>query len=188
MVVKIVDIEGMETSNMSKFMTVIRNNRNNPHFPRVSFTKSTHYKGRDVYIIIMEKLHPMNSEKLGDVSLQQFENNMGLTIDTVVRQYALATADDSQDDNEERVKTYIEDMEIKSVKQVLHLMGLSLSYDPLNLEFFKSKSKNKLFWDAMEVLMNAGLGHHFDTHDENFMIRLTGSGPVIVITDPVMNE
>lgn len=80
---------------------------------------------------------------------------------------------------------------------LFHNIGLTYIRDPGDLSrFFKNRSRlaktltetnNKEFAEAVRVLLSMDR-NEFDLHDGNWMVRLTSTGPQLVIVDPVFGE
>lgn len=142
-----------------EFLKLILNHQDNPFFPKIYHAKiykdSTGDMDHMVMIIQMEKLVPLTSSKIKDTAVQLFKQlGFGKWENDI---YELP----------------------------LELEKLIFSATHNQLETFLDKSRNPKFKEAVQVIVpyikkqDAG-----DLHVGNWMLRLTGHGPQLVIIDP----
>lgn len=141
-----------------QFVKAIQKHQNNPFFPRI-YNAEINKEG-DMYALTMdmEKLVPLKSPKMIKTAPHIF-SSLGLDWakygDLSDEKEAEWTYNRELWDNEKTVKT------------------------------MQTNTTNPQFAEAIQVIVPLMKKFGSDLHLANFMVRLTGSGPQLVITDPV---
>ncbi len=161
-VVKVVKLFNPRTDAYTNFVRLIVKHQDNPFFPRI-FSAKIHEMPNDAdgalpyrLIIVMEKLHPVDSEKLQDATIESL--------------WRLGINTDSWSDDE----LYDAVLNVK--------MAFNNSDRRKKLA---AETNNPQFKEALELLEPYFEAFGTDMHIGNIMIRLTGSGPQIVLIDPL---
>lgn len=157
-----------------KFLDLILQHQDNPFFPKIYHARV--YRDKEgaadpILIVQMEKLTPLTDEKIVDAAsglLDQLgigTKEMSPAFKKHVSQYGKPTAN---------VLT-----KTSALKQ--KLQG---AFQEKDITKLASRSKNPQFREAIKVLAPAMLKYGVDLHHGNWMVRLTGAGPQLVIIDP----
>jgi hypothetical protein len=173
-VTKVASIGDMNDSTM-KFLDIILKHQDNPFFPKIYHARV--YKDKDqkvnnlTLLIQMEKLTPLTSDKIQDVAVQMLDQ-LGLELSDYQERLIRATAPEE--------------------KQRYRLQMLSRNVDVFfdapeyKRDEWLQSSKNPKFGEAIKLIspyINRGIS---DLHSGNWMMRLTGHGPQLVIIDPFL--
>lgn len=139
------------------FLRTIRRHPDNPFFPRVFHAKLYRVPGkkRILLVVQMERLHELDDKHLID-ALPHIMRQIGVDLP------------------EERYQN-----QIGYVVDIANLFSTSKGRAKL-----KRASKSPQFVEAMNVLESDLQHYGSDLHGANFMLRLTGHGPQLVIIDP----
>jgi len=150
-----------------RFINLVLKHQNNPFFPRIYGAKIYEYPDSTymadpndmqyVLFLNMERLLPLTDPKIVHMSVPLF---------------AQIGVDQSYSD-------LLQTKDIKNLRDAMH--------DKEFREQLVHASKNPQFREAMTLLEPLISGELQDMHTGNWMVRLTGSGPQLVITDPVMS-
>lgn len=160
----VIKIAGMKNLNDAylKFLEIVVDNQDNPFFPRIYSAEiyDTSYKYEyfaHTLVVEMERLVPLNIAKTEDL-IEPLFKQMGFKIDV---------------DTKRQRSRYFANV-IDKLNSVTGRAEL------------RAKTKNPMFEEALKALDALFKDHMVDTHEDNWMLRLTKHGPHIVITDPVV--
>lgn len=158
-----------------KFLTNNENAKDNIHFPRIhEIKKFTKNGNHSVIQYVMEKLHMTLYDYIRD-DLDNLEMLCNIYLkDSIAEKYT----------------------ELKNDKKKLTLflrqnysIPVPFVQDILNPENIKLESFKEALYILKGFLKQATkIGHRVDLHGNNLMVRLTNTGPQIVIIDPVSNN
>lgn len=142
-----------------QYIKTIQKHQDNPFFPRIHHAKI--YKENDTYALNMqvEKLVPLQHPK------------MIKTAPHIFRQLGLDWSQYGEDVSTEETPSWKYKREIWE--------------DDKKINEMIANTNNPKFAEAIKVLAPFMKQFGSDLHLGNFMVRLTGSGPQLVITDPV---
>lgn len=150
------------------FINICEQHSNNPFFPKI-YSAKIYERENDRYMIItMEKLHPLR----GPSSL--IKNNIPFFTNLRI----LPTEEDTQHP--------LYDSFMKptgpSVYEMIRMMFAETEYR----HWLNQNTPNKKLSEALTLLENLFETHFPDLHIDNFMIRLSGSTPQLVLLDPII--
>jgi len=148
--------ENPERDEYVQFIKMILDHQNNPFFPRIHSAKMVYNNQTDGYQLVttMEKLIPLTGEKIKDASAQ------------LMKQLGITTRKPFSHDED-------------------WTPNLWKWFDkPRNRSKLRRETKNPQLKQALELLEPYIKKFGQDLHTNNFMIRLTGHGPQLVILDP----
>jgi hypothetical protein len=152
----------------------ILNDPNNPFFPRIYSAKVYLQNDRYYLVVVMEKLQPIRGNKIADAA-EHLLAQLGID-KAAIRRSRKRQGQDTRLDKEDRVIDLSFDI------------GTMLR-DEDGIRELIELSDNEQFKHAMETIMkvkNSSHDHRYDMHLGNWMVRLTGHGPQLVITDPLV--
>jgi len=180
--IKIIDIPDTDDPTY-QYIDMVMDNQDNPHFPRIhgaklyensEDTKSDWGHMTPLKLVInMEKLIPFNNDKVIHnlpILLQQLgisDRELGIQRD--------ANGDIAQQDE-------------NSIDIIgNYLQGIFAT--PKGRAYLISKTQNKQLKEALQLTSNVldNTKSRGDLYEYNVMLRLTGSGPQLVIVDPVVS-
>jgi len=159
------------------FLDIILEHQDNPFFPKIYHARV--YRDKEgikdpVLLVQMEKLMSIVDPKIVDAVSGLFDQ-LGIGTKEIskefkqhVKQYGKSTAN-------VLTRTRALNNKIRD--------GWMLE-NPKAIAKLGSRSKNPQFREAVKFLTPAFLKHGNDLHHGNWMVRLTGSGPQLVIIDP----
>jgi len=160
-VVKSAYVKDPKTDGYLKFIRLVQEHQDNPFFPKIykaKMIKHSKYEGYDL-ILTMERLHEANDPKISDAVVQNFER-LGLpsniAASTTKKGYESVTAS----------RKWLEDSS--------------------NRQELAKNTPNPKFREALNILEPLLAGSNNDLHARNWMVRLTSSGPQLVVIDPVL--
>jgi hypothetical protein len=169
-VTKVASIGGMNDSTM-KFLQIILDHQDNPFFPKIYHARV--YKDKDkridrlVLLVQMEKLTPLSSDKIEDAAIHLFDQ-LGFELNDVEERTIAAASYNSRQGVRLQMLTRYVDMFFDTTQDQDNLL---------------QKSKNPKFNEAIKLL-HPYMDGMSDLHAGNWMVRLTGHGPQLVIIDP----
>lgn len=141
-----------------QYVDLAMKNRDNPFFPRIYKAKMVRHANREsayTLVLTMEKLQP------------------------------LANLDDINDKLEFSTSQLIKRLGIPISNPVSGVYDLDYWLnDASNRNNLKRETKNPQLKQALELMEPFWRVHMNDLHNENFMVRLTKSGPQLVFVDP----
>jgi len=161
-----------------KFLRIILQHQDNPFFPKIYHARV--YRDKEgvldpVLLVQMEKLMPLNNERIRDAVSGLFDQ-LGIGIKDLnpkMVQHFKQNYDPSTANYMQRAT---------ALKQ--KIMQAAFNDDPKAIARLGSRSKNPQFREAMKILAPAFASEGSDLHHGNWMVRLTGAGPQLVIVDP----
>lgn len=176
-IVKVANIRANNVRNDGyvQFINEVLNRPNNPFFPRIYSAKIYEDKqGRSYFVVVMEKLHPVKRGNLREAAAALFQQ-LGITLDEI-KKFRERQGRDTEIDSD------------YSVPDLSFDVGRMFA-NPGFVEYLLKQSNNEYFHEAMNVVekVTQGSGIRIDLHTENWMVRLTGHGPQLVMIDPVIN-
>lgn len=164
-VVKIARIltETPEDDGYLKYVNLVLDHPDNPFFPKIYFAKLYQVKNKEASLMVeLERLHEVTGERLIDVAREQF-SRLGFKEDVLIM------VNNSLQGG--RISELLDDAGFR--KDLV------------------TNSNNPKFKEAMtllEPLLSGSVpGVINDMHAGNWMLRLTGHGPHLVISDPIVS-
>ena len=162
-----------------KFLDIILQHQDNPFFPRIYHARV--YRDKEgildpILIVQMEKLMKLTDPKIEDASADLLD------------QLGIGTTELSQ-----HFKDHVKKSDwSKSTKRIMtktsalnqKMMKLAMDGDANAIAKLGSRSKNPKFREALKLLAPTMAKEGSDLHHGNWMVRLTGAGPQLVIIDP----
>jgi len=170
-VIKVIDITlGAQVDGQVANTNMVLEHQDNPFFPKIyKAVIFKHYNpgGDHKLYIEMERLHEMTAEKLRH-NHEAVLHSMGLDPSLI------SGETDVHGEDPERY--------LYALEEIMRLLA-----HPENIPAdFITKIKNPQFIEAIRILRKTQAQHHvgYDLHAGNYMYRLTGVGPQLVIIDP----
>lgn len=165
------------------FIREAMDHQDNPFFPRVYNAKIyktdpdqnlERYKNLTkyefVFVVETERLIPLTSEKIYD-SIPHILEQLGIKADELI-------SDTGQADKR---RDYDQDSEERHF-----ILSTKLNAAFEEIEQLKHMTDNQQFIEALNAVERLHQkGHNVDMHAANAMVRLTSTGPQLVLTDPV---
>ena len=141
-----------------RWINMVKQHQNNPFFPRIFNTKIIKTdNGGNVLVVVMERLHDLVlNTKSGE------GNRLQDAMTSMMRR--LGVRADDPVTSVFSFDTYMSEAE--------------------NRKELAEKTKNPMLKQALELMEPMFMKYGSDLHNENFMARLTGSGPQLVFLDP----
>lgn len=170
-VIKMAFIDKKHGLNDAAIQTVkmITQNQDNPFFPKIYHARVYQDTSHDQHMLLlvqMEKLIPITNKKIRDAVLSQLQQ-LGIT--TVnPRHITNANTKDIVQSTMFNMTDTVDDI-VTGHESFAKVFG---------------KSKNPEFIKAMQLVTRGATKLGADLHADNWMVRLTGQGPQIVIIDP----
>jgi len=164
-VVKVVNMEDPQLDGQVALINLALANQNNPFFPRIHNAKIYKLPQEDRYgasyrmIVNMERLRHMGIASIAG-------ENKGTNNLTDASKHLLQMIGLQSGDIANKFK-----------------IGVFLS-NSNNRKYVREYSKNPQFVEAMNKMEPYFKKFHADLHGDNIMVRLTGSGPQLVLMDP----
>lgn len=156
-----------------QFIDLALSHQDNPFFPRIHKAKIVYDPKYDGYqlVVMMEKLIPLQNEKIKDV-VPQLMRQLGITTRKPL------------DRSTKRIDTGFQNF-----KQTITVSNLWYWFSkPANRAKLRRETKNPELKQAMELLEPYIKKFGQDLHTGNMMVRLTGTGPQLVIIDPLVPQ
>jgi hypothetical protein len=157
-----------------KFLDLILEHQDNPFFPKIYHARV--YRDKEgiknpVLIVQMEKLIPITDPKIRDASAGLYDQ-LGIGTKNLSPAF------------KQHIKQF--DKPTQTILSKTSALRDKISKAPESKDITKlgSRSKNPQFKEALKVLGPAMKKHGDDLHHGNWMVRLTGAGPQLVIVDP----
>ena len=169
-----------------RFLKFINQHSDNPFFPRVSSvqyvnldrtvvdyndddTESKRNVNSKYILAVTEKLIPLNGPRIKAVAEQLIRTQLGIEREEFESEFGETGAKNDVD--------------------LLNYVLYQWTENPTKvMNFIKNNSRNPQFVKAMEWLSQSENVEMADFHDGNWMVRLTGSGPQLVLIDPLFPE
>ena len=160
-----------------KFLDIILQHQDNPFFPKIYHARV--YRDKEgildpILLVQMEKLMPITDEKIRD-SVAGLFDKLGIGTKDLSPAFT------------KHVKQYDKPTQtILSKTSALNkkLMTAAMAGDSKAIARHGSRSKNPQFREALKLLAPTMAQEGSDLHHGNWMVRLTGVGPQLVIIDP----
>ena len=152
------------------FVNIAKQHQDNPFFPKIygsKILKANTKRGNPQYILVvkMEQLVPLNSSKL-DQTIPHLYKQLG---------FKLTDADRKSIEG-------IKDRDPAIERKILHQKLKNVFTGRSGAHTFETS--NPEFKEAMDILFPWIQKFGEDLHTGNFMVRLTSTGPQLVIIDP----
>jgi hypothetical protein len=159
-----------------KFIELILDHQDNPFFPNIYHAKIYKDKSRkadhNLLIVQMEKLIPLNNKKIVDV-IPHIMKQIGIDTSNLPKHYEHQNGYRLDDLSKEEQE--IERLASSFYQMIKH---------PMKMYALMGTTKNPQFKEAIDLLLPYFQRYGNDLHIGNWMVRLTGHGPQLVITDP----
>lgn len=160
-----------------KFLDIILQHQDNPFFPKIYHARV--YRDKEgildpILLVQMEKLIPITDEKIRDSVAGLFDQ---LGIGTKELSPAFKKHVSKYDKSTKKILSKTSALSSK-------LMNAAMAGDSRAIARLGSRSKNPQFREAIKLLAPTMAQEGSDLHHGNWMVRLTGSGPQLVIIDP----
>ena len=167
--VAVLDEEKGINDNAVKFLDLVLQHQDNPFFPKIYHARI--YRDKEgvrnpILVVQMEKLIKVYDPKIADAAESLFRQLKVPTEKHLVKQ-------SHSEDPLTRIQARTDSFQRKVERLT-----------PAELSKMASKSKNPQFKEAVDVLVPQMQKLGGDLHFGNWMVRLTGSGPQLVVIDP----
>jgi hypothetical protein len=166
------------------FLKLILQHRDNPFFPKIYHAKiyedKTGEQSHKLLLIQMEKLTSIENPKMHDVVMELFQR-LGLISQDRIQKIQRRGIQQKNDLETIRHATLYN--AAIGIDDLTDRWASKTKKDKLKAQVFKT-AKNPKFKQAIQILEPYMQEYGSDMHEGNWMVRLTGAGPQLVIIDP----
>lgn len=162
-IIKVIPLKNLDSSYL-EFIDAIMDHQDNPYFPKIHKAVVHNTLKGPVLILSMEKLHKLNDPKLQDSIKHLFSSIFGI----------------SPEQWEESLYSFHKGH--LSFSDLGHLAMIG-GYD--SVKDMLTQTKDPKLIEAYQILAPLIAKYGDDLHNDNIMVRLTGTGPQLVLVDPL---